>query len=257
MVELRLICGWFLVDLRLKFSTVEIWLNYGWNEVDGWFIFGWYEVEISTLKDRWNLVEIWLIFGWFLVEKLIFGWFLVEFWLRSWILVDDCFKINDFSTKYQRWGWLRMVEAQRWINVDSTLRGWFVPTGRPPFWQINHANSAYFRLFLGYFGVISATRPPLLDLGPLFTYPGSAPELVKKKVVKLLNVEAPASSVGIPLVYLCICDVAHQKGGFVAVGLLRYRWKHCMLWTTPLNYTHPLWKILRNMFYGGVWIPSR
>ena len=36
----------------------------------------------------------------------------------------------------------------------------------PPFWQINHANSAYFRLFLGYFGVISATRPPLLDLSP-------------------------------------------------------------------------------------------
>ena len=34
----------------------------------------------------------------------------------------------------------------------------------PPFWQINHANSAYFRLFLGYFRVISATRPPLLDL---------------------------------------------------------------------------------------------
>ena len=39
----------------------------------------------------------------------------------------------------------------------------------PPFWQINHANSAYFRLFLGYFGVISANRPPL------FTYPGSSP----------------------------------------------------------------------------------
>ena len=38
----------------------------------------------------------------------------------------------------------------------------------PPFWQINHTNSAYFRLFLGYFGVISATRPPLLDLGPPF-----------------------------------------------------------------------------------------
>ena len=120
---------WLMVDLRLKFSTVEIWLKHGWNEVDGWLIFGWYEVEISTLKNGWNLVEIWLIFGWFLVEKLIFGWILVDFWLRSWFLVDDCFKINDFSTKYQRWWWLRMVEAQRWINVDSTLRGWFVPTG--------------------------------------------------------------------------------------------------------------------------------
>ena len=40
----------------------------------------------------------------------------------------------------------------------------------PPFGQINHANSAYFRLFLGYFRVISATRPPLLDLGLPFLH---------------------------------------------------------------------------------------
>ena len=51
----------------------------------------------------------------------------------------------------------------------------------PPFWQINHANSAYFRLFLGYFGVVSAIRPPLLDLGPpLLTYPGSGPAVHKE-----------------------------------------------------------------------------
>ena len=49
------------------------------------------------------------------------GWFLVELWLRSWFLVDHCFKINDFSTKYQRWGWLRKVEAQRWINVEKLI----------------------------------------------------------------------------------------------------------------------------------------
>ena len=36
----------------------------------------------------------------------------------------------------------------------------------PPFWQINHANSACFRLFLGYFGVLY--QPP----GPPF---GSRP----------------------------------------------------------------------------------
>ena len=36
----------------------------------------------------------------------------------------------------------------------------------PPFWQINHANSAYFRLFLGY-----------ISQPPPFTYPGSAPVL--------------------------------------------------------------------------------
>ena len=51
-----------------------------------------------------------------------------------------------------------------------------IGTGPSPFWQINHANSAYFRLFLGYFRVISATWPPPFDLAPpLFTYPGSAP----------------------------------------------------------------------------------
>ena len=65
---------------------------------------------------------------WYFNFKL--GWFLVEFWLRSWFLVDHCYKINDFSTKYQRWGWLRKVEAQRWINVDSMLRSWSVPTGK-------------------------------------------------------------------------------------------------------------------------------
>ena len=48
---------------------------------------------------------------------------------------------------------------------------------RPPFWQINHANSAYFRLFLGYFRVILATRPPppFWISAPLFTYSGFAP----------------------------------------------------------------------------------
>ena len=54
----------------------------------------------------------------------------------------------------------------------------------PPFWKINHANSAYFRLFLGYFGVISAIRPPFWILAPpLFTYPGSAPAKLGVKVI--------------------------------------------------------------------------
>ena len=45
-----------------------------------------------------------------------------------------------------------------------------ISTAPPPFWQINHANSAYFRLFLGYFRVISSIRSPLLDLGPPFLH---------------------------------------------------------------------------------------
>ena len=39
---------------------------------------------------------------------------------------------------------------------------------RPPLWQINHANSAYLRLFLGYFQVISATRPSFESRPPHF-----------------------------------------------------------------------------------------
>ena len=40
----------------------------------------------------------------------------------------------------------------------------------PPFWQVNHANSAYFRLFLGYFWFISNTRPPFWILPPPLFY---------------------------------------------------------------------------------------
>ena len=39
-----------------------------------------------------------------------------------------------------------------------------------PFWQINHAHSAYFRLFLGYFRVISATWPPPFRSQPPFLH---------------------------------------------------------------------------------------
>ena len=71
---------------------------------------------------------------------------------------------------------------------------------RPPFWQINHANSAYFRLFLGYFWVISTTRPPLLDLGPPFyiswirpcTVPHS--KLHSSKIATILNFRTSSSN---------------------------------------------------------------
>ena len=43
---------------------------------------------------------------------------------------------------------------------QGRIHVWSESAPAPPFWQINHANSAYFRLFLGYFRVISATRPP-------------------------------------------------------------------------------------------------
>ena len=64
--------------------------------------------------------------------------------------------------------------------------------GGSTYWQINHANSAYFRLFWGYFWVIYQPPPPPLDLAPpLFTYPGSTP-------APLL----PISSLGIPMLHM-------------------------------------------------------
>ena len=54
----------------------------------------------TTIQPKINQVWSWNIN----VEKwLIFGWQLVDFRLGSWFLVDHCYKINDFSTKYQRW----------------------------------------------------------------------------------------------------------------------------------------------------------
>ena len=65
------------------------------------------------------------------------------------------------------WNAVRYIELwqKAWADPHMVRIG----TG-PPFWQTNHANSAYFRLFLGYFRVISATRPPLLDLGLPFLH---------------------------------------------------------------------------------------
>ena len=65
--------------------------------------------------------------------------------------------------------WTVSQENKRFVShTQGRIHVWSESASPPPFWQINHANSAYLRLFLGYFEVISATPPPLLDLGPLF-----------------------------------------------------------------------------------------
>ena len=94
-------------------NLVDFWLNCGW-EVDFWPKINQKSTNCQPNFDHFNFT---------------LGWFLVELWLRSWFLVDHCYKINNFSTKYQRWGWLRKVEAQHWINVDLMLRSWSMPTG--------------------------------------------------------------------------------------------------------------------------------
>ena len=57
-----------------------------------------------------------------------------------------------------------------WMIFQGRIHVWSESALAPPFGHINHANSAYFRLFWGYFGVISATRPTLLDLGLPFLH---------------------------------------------------------------------------------------
>ena len=112
---------------------------------------------------------------------------------RRWI-VYDC-RGNIFFLLYQKQNSIFGAEAQS-LDCNRKIRFSSVcfqgrihvcsesaPAPAPPFWQVNHANSAYFRLFLGYFGVISATwpPPPFGSQPPLFTYPGSAPAFLPKK----------------------------------------------------------------------------
>ena len=60
--------------------------------------------------------------------------------------------------------------SEHLVNMwnQGRIHVWSESAPAPPFWQINHANSAYFRLLLGYFGVISATRPPFWISAPPF-----------------------------------------------------------------------------------------
>ena len=95
-----------------------------------------------------------------------------------------------------------------WVCAGADPRMVRIGTG-PPFWQINHVNSAYFRLFLGYFRVISAIRPPLLDLGPLFLHILDPP---------LVCVCVGCGCVwgGVVCVFVCFC--------FVCLFLFRFRY---------------------------------
>ena len=87
------------------------------------------------------------------------------------ILNPSRFKVEPHSKYWyvciERWDLLSLR-----ISENAVLRGGstYGPNRHPPFWQINHANSAYFRLFWGYFRIISATRPPILDLGLPFLH---------------------------------------------------------------------------------------
>ena len=73
---------------------------------------------------------------------------------------------------------------------QGRIHVWSELAPAPPFWRINHANSAYFRLFLGYFGVISATRPPFwISASPFYIswirpclHPGGIPKMIREVI---------------------------------------------------------------------------
>ena len=91
---------------------------------------------------------------------------------------DDSLKVT--KTKLWKIGSCTTIDY-RFTGADPRMVR--IGTG-PPFLQINQANSAYFRLFLGYFRVISATRPPLLDLGPHFLHILDPPLVQTSKLQK-------------------------------------------------------------------------
>ena len=110
-------------------------------------------------------------------------------------------KVVEFEWLFQAWRSHENLKKKKKKNESHGKWKYTMKTGAdphmvrigtgPPFWQINHANSAYFRLFLGYFRVISATRPPLLDLGLPFLHMLDPPlwkeEKKKKKMAIPFN----------------------------------------------------------------------
>ena len=90
-------------------------------------------------------------------------------WLDSGSVVIGviCRQHGDYRTQLINCSHRAAGSCQQWLHItvqslcnQGRIHVWSESAPAPPFLEINHANSAYFRLFLGYFGVISATRPP-------------------------------------------------------------------------------------------------
>ena len=102
-----------LNQLSSTILNVDIWLRNRWfcnNDQP--------KINFSTrIQPKINQNWSWNID----VEKwLKFGWQLVDFRLRNWFLVDHCYKINDFSTKYQCWYLVeKLICAHRVISPWS------------------------------------------------------------------------------------------------------------------------------------------
>ena len=119
------------------------------------------------------------------IFSLSFGLANAVMWLAIPSVIDTP-PMEDSPEVFHRGGvsfkWIGMLGDSMWKShtLCTTGGSTYGPNQHrpPPLWQINHANAAYFRLFWGYFRVISATRPPFWISAPLFTYPGSTPAVL-------------------------------------------------------------------------------
>ena len=93
---------------------------------------------------------------------------------------------------------------QEWQELVNTHQGrihvWY-ESALAPLLKRNHANSAYFRLFLGYFQVISATQPPPPPFGscpPPFLHILDLPlQIIIISPVSMLQCSGDATGVGV------------------------------------------------------------
>ena len=116
-------------------STSQCWINVE-PQPSSTLIFGWEmgwkwnndqpKINFSTTVQP-KINQVWS--SNINAEKwLRFGWQLVDFRLRSWFLIDHCYKLNDFSTKYQccveiahRVWWLFHLLEETWYMRNFLL----------------------------------------------------------------------------------------------------------------------------------------
>ena len=132
-----------------------------------------------------NLIHIIDCYYWIWIQSAIDN----ERCLWLWVSNANVNYGKIYSALYVTYTWDTFYTGYAISHCDSMKHGHTsyhnkicrIPQGRihvwsesapppPPFWQINHANSAYFRLFLGLFSGYISHPAPLLDLPPPFLH---------------------------------------------------------------------------------------
>ena len=180
LINIGVFTVWWWIERR-KFCLGPLF----WSGPGGW---GWLFKEICSVDAPAELQNFDFRFTYFCCHlppsNIPISYKKHPIWVKLGALSVNLLKIHPICVN-----WVPSVMKTLRL-LQGRIHVWSESAPATPFWQINHANSAYFRLFWGYFGVISATRPPLLDLGLPF-----------------LHILDP------PLCYTEICEKAPQKTG--------------------------------------------